>query len=128
MKKHLSSLMQQAEELKKTFTSFDLQEELKNPDFLRLTSPGSPFSLKNAFYAVHGDEILQDSTRYTAQKTEEKIEANIKDNARRPMENGMENANAVPLTLRVADMDKETRAKYRERIRNGELINFRDLI
>lgn len=128
MKKHFSSLMQQADELKKTFTSFDLQEELKNPDFLRLTSPGSPLSLKHAFYAVHGDEILQDSTRYAAQKTEERIKESIKENAHRAAENGIVQANAVPLTLHVESMDKETRAKYRERIHNGELINFRDLI
>ena len=128
LRQHFASLTKQAEEMKQTFPDFDLFQEMRNPDFMRLTAPGSGVSLKHAFYAVHGEELQQESMRYAAEKTGEKIAQSVISGASRPIENGAINTNRVIKTIDVANMDKATRDEYRRRIKNGELINFRDLI
>lgn len=56
-KQQLESLYRQAEMLKKTVPEFDLERELENPSFLRLTAPHTGLSLEQAYYALHHGEI-----------------------------------------------------------------------
>jgi len=51
--RHIEGLRQEGEELKKTFPNFDLQNELQNPVFRRMTAPGSGLTVADAYYAVH---------------------------------------------------------------------------
>lgn len=127
-RKHFGELNRQAEELKKAFPDFDLMREISNPAFLRLTAPGSRMSVKDAFYAIHGEEIQRDSMRYAAKRAGESIAASVRAGASRPMENGLQGQSAVTLGIDIAHMDKKTRQQYRQRIRSGEEINFRDKI
>ena len=128
LRAHFASLTRQAEELKRAFPGFDLMEEMAHPTFLRMTAPGSGMSVKDAFYAVHGEEIQRDSMRYAARQAGENVAASIRAGAARPPENGLNRADAVSLKVDIEHMDKKTREAYRQRIRNGETINFRDKI
>lgn len=125
---HYANLLQQADELKKVFPSFDLQRELQNPRFMRMTSPQVGISVKDAFYAIHGEEIQRNSIQYAAQQAGQRIAASVQAGASRPMENGMNQRGPVNLGVDIAHMDKKTRAAYRQRIKNGELINFTDKV
>ena len=127
-RRHFENLTRQAEELKRDFPDFDLMREISNPAFLRLTAPGSRMSVKDAFYAVHGEEIQRDSMRYAAQRAGESIAASVRAGASRPLENGLQGQSAVTLGIDIAHMDKKTRQQYRQRIHSGEEINFRDKI
>ena len=125
---HFTELIRQAGEMKRDFPDFDLMRELSHPVFLRLTAPGRGVSVKDAFYAVHGEELQRDSMRYTAQQVSERIAASVRAGASRPLENGMLRQNPVSMGVDIAHMDKKTREQYRQRIRSGETINFRDKI
>ena len=52
LQEHYRDLSMQAEELKKIYPGFDLQAELENPKFFRMTMPGSGLSVSDAYYAV----------------------------------------------------------------------------
>lgn len=121
---HFRSLAEQAEQLKQTFPSFDLMKELENPRFLRMTSPQVGISVKDAFYAIHGEEIQKQTMQYTAQQAGQRIAASVQAGASRPVENGMQRQNPVNMGVDIAHMDKKTRAEYARRIKNGELIDF----
>ena len=128
LRQHFAGLSEQAKEMAQAFPDFDLMREMRDPRFLRMTAPGSGISVKDAFFAVHGEELQKDSMRYAAQRAGERIAASVQANASRPMENGMGNQRPVHLRVDIEHMDKKTREEYRRRIRNGEEINFRDKI
>lgn len=89
MQEHYSKLVQQGEELKKLFPNFDLQAELKNPVFMRMTAPGvGLMSVEDAYRAVHRKEIEQAAVAATAQRTAENISNAIRSGTMRPAENG----------------------------------------
>lgn len=125
---HFRQMSQEAETLKQQFPDFDLMQELQNPAFARMTAPGSGMSVANAFWAIHGPEIQQGSMRYAAQQAGRSLAASVQAGAARPVENGMQRQNPVNMGVDIAHMDKKTREAYRQRIRNGESINFRDKV
>ena len=56
--------------MKELYPSFDMTQELGNPKFAYLVDPDGPvkFSLKEAYQAVHGEEILAAGMQYADQK------------------------------------------------------------
>ena len=128
LQEHVRSVNTQAEALKKEFPGFDLAAEMANPAFVRMTSPGVGMSVKDAFFAVHGQEIQRDSMQFAARQAGERIAASVMAGGSRPRENGLDPAGSAELGVNVQSMDKKTRAEYRRRIRNGEKINFIDYV
>ena len=128
IRRHFASLAFQAEEMKRQFPDFDLMREMHHPAFLSMTAPGKGISVKDAFYAVHGEELQRDSMRYAARAASQRIAASVRAGASRPVENGLTEPGPVHVGIDIDRMDKATREAYRQRIRNGELINFRDRI
>jgi len=128
LQEHWRNLSQQAEALKQQFPGFDLMREMNDPRFVRMTAPGSGMTVENAFWALHGMEIQRGSMQYAAQQAQQNLAASVRAGAARPIENGMGRQNPVNMGLDIAHMDKKTRAAYRQRIKNGETINFRDKI
>ena len=123
---HIQRVTQQAESLRAEFPGFDLETEMRNPAFARLTAPGVGLSVRDAFLAVHSRELQADSMRYAAQQAGQRIAASVMAGAGRPKENGMDHPAAAPMTVDVLGMDRQTRAEYRRRIHNGEKINFKE--
>lgn len=128
LQQHFQRISQQAEELKQTFPSFDLMTELQNPRFAMMTSPNVGISVRDAFYAIHGEEIQRQSMQYAAQQAGQRIAASVRAGASRPMENGMQKQAPVQMGVNIRGMDKKTREEYFRRIKNGETINFVDKI
>lgn len=88
LRRHYDGLVEQGKALKETFPSFDLQAELKNPAFARLTAPGVGLSVEDAYYAVHRKELQAAAMQVTARKTAEKLSNAIRSGTARPAENG----------------------------------------
>ena len=126
LNRHIEQVAKQAEELKKVFPGFDLMAEMANPAFVRMTSPGVGLSVKDAYYAIHGEEIAQEAMRYTAQQAGQRLAASVQAGASRPMENGQRRQGPVNMQVDITHMDKATQERYAQRIKNGELINFVD--
>lgn len=85
MQAHVSGIMQQAEELKQLFPGFDLDKEMQNPDFVRMTSPGG-VSVKQAFYALHGDELVPQLMAFGVQTGKDQVSRSLQVNKARPVE------------------------------------------
>lgn len=126
LRQHFARLTKEAEELKKTFPDFDLTREMMNPAFVRMTAPETGVSVKDAFYAVHGEDIQRESMRYAALQACRRIAASVQAGASRPVENGIQGSAPVVIGVDIRGMSKKQREEYRRRIHNGEVINFRD--
>ena len=116
MQEHFQKLQQQGEELKKTFPSFDLQTELQNPTFLRMTGPGVNLPVADAYYAIHREEIQKASMEIAAQKVSEKMANSIQSGKSRPVENGSRVQPASMSTFDFRNMTREQRDALRKRI------------
>ena len=120
MQEHYGSLIRQGEELKKIFPNFDLQAELKNPVFMRMTAPGvGLMSVEDAYRAVHRKEIEQATVAATAQRTAENISNAIRSGAKRPAENGASSGAASVSTFNYKTASKDQREALKQRIRSA---------
>ena len=126
LRQHLARLTKEAEELKKSFPDFDLTREMMNPAFARMTSPEIGVSVKDAFYAVHGEDIQRESMLYAALQASRRIAASVQAGAGRPVENGIQGSAPVVIGVDIRGMSRKQREEYRRRIHSGEAINFRD--
>ena len=120
--KQYSDWMRQAEEAKRTYPSLNLDEEAKNPQFLRLINSG--IDVGTAYAVIHKDEIIPAAMQYTAKAVEQKIANKIIANGARPVENGMSSQSA---TLTKSDVSQTTKADRQEiirRVARGEKISF----
>ena len=119
---HIKRLQEQGEELKKTFPNFDLRKELQNPAFARMTAPDMPFSVEDAYYALHRKEIMSAGMQVTAQKTAQMISNSIQAGSRRPSEAGTSGQAPSVTTFDYRNASREQRDDLKRRIRSGEKI------
>ena len=114
---HFAGLEQQALEMKKVFPNFDLQTELKNPAFLRMTSPNVGISVRDAYYAVHHDEMQTAAMQATAKATAQNISNNIQARQRRPDENGISSQAPSATTFDYSKASPEQRNAFKKDLR-----------
>lgn len=126
MRNHFASLENQAKEMQKVVPNFDLQTELKNPAFLRMTSPNVGISVRDAYYAVHHDEMQTAAMQATAKATAQQISSNIQARQRRPDENGISGQAPSATTFNYKNASPEQRAAFKkdllERMARGEKV------
>ena len=116
MQQHYQFLQRQAEEMKKLFPDFDLDTELKNPSFLRMTAPGMPISMEDAYFAVHRKELQGRAMQVAAQTAAQQISNAIQAGAR-PQENGTSAAAPSVTSFDYKHASKEQREALKQRIR-----------
>lgn len=117
-----SRWLNEAEQTKGVYPSFDLQAEMQNPRFLDLLK--SNVDVRTAYEVLHKDEIIPAAMQFTAKTVEQKLANKIIANGARPSENGNSAQSASRTksdvsTLSNADMDEVIR-----RARQGERITF----
>ena len=119
-------LENQAKEMQKIVPNFNLQNELKNPAFLRMTSPNVGISVRDAYYAVHHDEMQTAAMQATAKATAQKISNNIQAGQRRPDENGISGQAPSATTFDYSKASPEQREAFkkdlRARLARGEKV------
>jgi hypothetical protein len=94
-REHISDLINQAEEFKAQFPSFDLETEINDPQFKQLVDPpefgGSGMSIENAYYALHHKEIMQTTLQNAVNQAVVNTSNSIQANKERPQESGARN-------------------------------------
>ena len=117
-----SEWMQQADEAKKVYPSFDLRAEMNNPKFVDLLR--SNIDVRTAYEVLHKDEIIPAAMQFTAQQVESKLAKSIASGASRPSENGMSSQSAAVVKSDVSQLSKADRAEIIRRVQRGEKIRF----
>ena len=121
---HYRGLVQQAEELKKAVPGFDLQEELKDPEFFRLTSPEVGVSVEKAFYLKHGKEIAAASMKAGMERAQKQMGQTIRAQGMRPVE-GAAHGQGQPAVKAAFDFNAMTpkeRERFRSQVKAGKVV------
>lgn len=112
----------EAEQVKGLYPSFDLNAEVKNPQFLSMLKAGVP--VQHAYEVVHMDEIKAGVAQLTAQATEKQVVDGIRAKGTRPQENGTTAQSAFTVKDDVSKLSKKDRAEIARRVARGEHITF----
>ena len=121
-KKLYATWMQQAEEAKQIYPSFDIRTEMANPKFVDLLR--SNIDVRTAYEVLHKDDIIRGAMQFTAQTVESKIAKKVASNGARPAENGMSSQSAAVVKSDVSQLSKADRAEIIRRVQRGEKIRF----
>jgi hypothetical protein len=114
---HVLNVRRQAEEMKKVFPNFDLETELKNPAFARMTAPGVGLSVEDAYFAVHRKELQHAAMQTAAKKTAESISNSIRSQQRRPDESGTSSKAPSTASFSYRNATPQQRAAIRQQVR-----------
>jgi hypothetical protein len=117
-----STWMNQAENAKNVYPSFDLATEMQNPQFVQLLR--SNIDVRTAYEVLHKDEIIPAAMQFTARTVEQKIANNIASGSRRPTENGMSSQSAAVVKDDVSRLTKADRDEIIRRVQRGDKIVF----
>ena len=123
MQQHFQKLIAQGEKLKATFPRFDLQKEMQNPVFQRLTHPAVGIDVETAFWTIHRKELEPLAMQVAAQKTSQKLSQSVQSGIPRPAENGSRTVSpALDIRDDPSKWAKADREEVKRRVRNGERI------
>ena len=116
--------IQQAEEVKQIYPSFDFETAMTNQNFTDLLTKEVP--LRTAFEVAYHDEIMSGALQFTATETAKRIAQGIASKANRPSENGVSapSNSAVTVKKDVHQLTKADRAEILKRVERGEKISF----
>lgn len=114
--------MGEAEQTKSVYPTFNLQEEMQNPQFRQLLQSNVP--VRTAFEVIHKDEITHAAMQYTAKTVEQKLTNKLVANGARPAENGSSGQSTVITKSDVSQLTKEDRQEIARRVARGERIVF----
>jgi len=123
---HVNGLMQQGEELKAKFPDFDFFKEMENEQFRNMTSPAMGMSVEQAYYAIHGHELVPQLMAYGMNRAQQQMGQTIQAQRARPVEGAMNGRNqaAAEPKMNPANMSKPERAKMKEWIRLHGPVSF----
>ena len=114
--------LQEEQEAKKVYPSFDMQKEMQNPEFVNLLR--SNVNARTAYEVLHKDEIISGAMQFTAKTVEQKIAKKIAAQGARPAENGMSSGSPAVVKSDVSQLSKADREEIRRRVARGEKIRF----
>lgn len=120
----LAKWNKEATELGKVYKGFSLEKELENPKFRELISHG--VDMRNAYEALHMDEILGGAMAYTAQTVAKKQIDAIKNGQSHPAEGAASSGQAVKNSKKISNMTLEEMRAEAKKARNGDIITFRE--
>lgn len=110
LREHFQKMQQQANDVQSIMPGFNLQDAINDPAFLRLTSPEVGMTVKQAVWALHGDEIRAQEASAIAQRA--KLDAaNAIRSGIRPRENGGSTA-TVSTAPNMKNMSRDERRAY----------------
>lgn len=112
----------EAEQVKGLYPSFDLNAEVKNPQFLSMLRAGVP--VQHAYEVIHMEDIKAGAARMAAQATEKQVVDGIRAKGARPQENGTAAQSAFTVKDDVSKLSKKDRAEIARRVARGERIEF----
>ena len=111
MQEHFNKVQQQARALQEIFPDFNLEQAMQDPEFVRRTAPGG-MPVKDAWYSLHGDEIIQRQANGIARRARQNAAAAVQSGSARPRENGSSATAAVSATPNMRAMSRDERIAY----------------
>ena len=114
--------LQQEQETKQVYPSFDMKAEMQNPEFVNLLR--SNVNVRTAYEVLHKDDIISGAMQFTAKTVESKIAKKIAAQGARPAENGMSSGSAAVVKSDVSQLSRADRDEIRRRVARGEKIRF----
>jgi hypothetical protein len=117
-----SAWMEQAEQAKAVYPSFNLDAEMRNPQFVNLLR--SNIDVRTAYEVLHKDDIIRGAMQFTADTVERKLTNKIIAGGARPSENGTNAQSATVVKSDVSQLSKADRAEIIRRVARGEKIRF----
>lgn len=124
IQQHLQKLVMQEAQLKQIYPTFDLQREMQNPAFVRLTAPDVGVDARTAYEVIHRDELRGQEMQFAAQQAAQRVSASVQANARRPAENGLGGSSGAVHKSDPTKLSREDRAEIKRRVQRGEKIVF----
>lgn len=127
IRNHLSKLSMQAEEFRKQFPDFDLQKTLTtDPTFLRLTSPEVGLSVRDAYFAIHHDELAPQMMAYGMERAKQQMGQTLQARGRRPAEGAMKGQGQPAADVKVdpRKLSRPERNRIYELIHKGKTVTF----
>lgn len=122
-----SRWVDEANQLKVIYPEFDLERELKNPDFRKIIGqPNQEYaiSMKQAYEIIHHDEIINGIRQKTADETQKKVVDNVRSRGTRPVEGAVNSQSGVIFKSDVTKLTKKDRQEIARRVARGEIISF----
>ena len=119
---HFNKLAADAEALKQTFPDFDLDTELQNETFRRLTMPGSGVSLEDAYYTIHRKELGPQIMAYGMNRARQQMGQTLQAQRARPAEGAMRSQGQVAADVKVdfSRLSRKERDEYRRQVHAGK--------
>lgn len=114
--------MEEGEQTRQVYPTFNMQEEMANPQFVNLLRSNIP--VQTAFEVIHKDEILPAAMQFAVKTAEQKVTNKIIANGARPMENGTSGSAATNTKSDVSQLTKADRQEIARRVARGEKIVF----
>lgn len=121
-KQQMATWMQDAERVKESYPSFDLEKEAADKNFVDLLKRGVP--MLQAYQLLHMAEIEAAAAKAAAQTASAQMAANIKAKAARPTENGMSKQSAAIVKNDVHSLTKADRAEAARQAMRGAKIRW----
>lgn len=123
---HIAGLVRQGEEFRQTFPGFDINVEMQNPNFRKLTSPEIGLSVADAYFAIHHNELTPQLMGYGMQRARQQMSQTIQAQAARPAEGAMRPGaqRSADVKINPKTMTRAERAEIKRRVRMGEAITF----
>ena len=122
LRQHFEGLARQGEELKKIFPQFDLMTEMQNPTFRNMTAPGVGVSVKDAYYAIHHEELGPQMMAYGMNRAKQQMGQTLQAQRRRPAEGAMRGAGpaAAEMNVDFSKLSRKERDEYRRQVHAGK--------
>ena len=118
---HFNKMAAQAEELRQIFPDFDLNAEMENETFRRLTHPSVGLSVDDAYRTVHRKELEPQMMAYGMNRAREQMGQTIQAQRARPMEGAMRGQaqTAAEVQKDFSKMTRKERDEYRKGVLSG---------
>lgn len=117
---HMDGLKRQAAVLKQNFPDFDLDREMQNERFRKMTSPSGGLSVEDAYFAIHHREISQAQATANAQRAAQALSNSIQSGRNVPAQNGAAGKTSAPVANKLySQMTPAEREAYKKRLVSG---------
>lgn len=121
VQRHYQKLAAQAEAMREQFPDINLDNELRNPTFMRLTAPDIGMSVEDAYFAVHHKDLAPQMMAYGMQRARNQMAQSIMANQQRPKEGALKSQQSAAADVKIdpRGMTRKERDALRNRIHGG---------
>ncbi len=122
VQQQISQWQQQAEQVKQMYPGFDMDQEMRNPNFVSILKSG--VDMMTAYRSAHFDELMRGGMQYAAAASQAQTARNIAARQSRPMEGAAGGNPAIVTKSDVKKLTKADREEIARQVMRGKTISF----